>query len=372
VEDGRNYLQSGTTLYDIITAEPPPPREAGVVNLYSREYYEILKRRLTPGGLAVQWVPLSGQSVEESRALIRTFSDSFPEVSVWLPTSTQLVIIGSDTPVVHDLKQRGSVLFGSAESRKDLASVGFRNAEDLLAVFVAGNEEVRQLSKGASQVTDAAPVVEYFRRFGSPATGPDLLRWLRSFAGTSFLRKDPELDQKTKLEGMIRRADWVRSVPLLEYALSRDPDHLYLRRDLSITNEQRDAAAQLRQKNPDNPDFWDIEARIAFRAGDLIHAQDLLKRASQKFPQDGRFVVRLSDLYRSSGRFTEAKELLAQLVETPEIQKRLRLIELSGQQSKETADLLRDIGEWAEAGRMYRQLNDTDRIAEIENAFLTK
>ena len=40
IEDGRFFLQITEKKYDLITAEPPPPTVAGVVNLYTREYFE--------------------------------------------------------------------------------------------------------------------------------------------------------------------------------------------------------------------------------------------------------------------------------------------------------------------------------------------
>ena len=39
VEDGRYFLQTTQRSYDLITAEPPPPAAAGVVNLYTQEYF---------------------------------------------------------------------------------------------------------------------------------------------------------------------------------------------------------------------------------------------------------------------------------------------------------------------------------------------
>src|SRR5207248_2007200 len=52
VDDGRHFLRTHEERYDIITGEPPPPALAGVVNLYSREYFSALASHLAPGGLA--------------------------------------------------------------------------------------------------------------------------------------------------------------------------------------------------------------------------------------------------------------------------------------------------------------------------------
>ncbi|PYQ22631.1 MAG: spermidine synthase, partial [Acidobacteria bacterium] len=46
VEDGRFFLLTTEGRYDVITGEPPPPKNAGIVNLYTREYFELVKHRL--------------------------------------------------------------------------------------------------------------------------------------------------------------------------------------------------------------------------------------------------------------------------------------------------------------------------------------
>jgi hypothetical protein len=57
VEDGRFFLQTTTARNDLITGEPPPPKMAGVASLYTREYFELVKERLNPGGIATYWLP---------------------------------------------------------------------------------------------------------------------------------------------------------------------------------------------------------------------------------------------------------------------------------------------------------------------------
>jgi spermidine synthase len=56
VEDGRFFLQTSAASFDLITGEPPPPKAAGIVNLYSREYFQLLHDRLNDGGVATYWL----------------------------------------------------------------------------------------------------------------------------------------------------------------------------------------------------------------------------------------------------------------------------------------------------------------------------
>ncbi|MNF78577.1 Spermidine synthase [compost metagenome] len=89
LRDGRRELLRSTERYDLITLEPPPPSAAGVVNLYSRDFYRLAASRLQGRGLLAQWLPLPTQNDEESRSLVRSFIDVFPHASLWTPSFTR-------------------------------------------------------------------------------------------------------------------------------------------------------------------------------------------------------------------------------------------------------------------------------------------
>ena len=55
IRDGRRELLQSPARYDLITIEPPPPSAAGVVNLYSSDFYALASTRLRQDGLLAQW-----------------------------------------------------------------------------------------------------------------------------------------------------------------------------------------------------------------------------------------------------------------------------------------------------------------------------
>jgi len=75
LRDGRQELLRSPQAYDLITLEPPPPSAAGVVNLYSRDFYQLAASRLEKQGLVAQWLPLPTQNIDDSRSLVRSFLD---------------------------------------------------------------------------------------------------------------------------------------------------------------------------------------------------------------------------------------------------------------------------------------------------------
>lgn len=84
LEDGRNYLQlAPARSFDVISIELSSVWFAGATNLYSREFYEMAKSRLTPGGALQQWVQFHHTRPRELGVQIATLRSVFPFVSVW-------------------------------------------------------------------------------------------------------------------------------------------------------------------------------------------------------------------------------------------------------------------------------------------------
>lgn len=83
IDDGRLFLEKTRQQFDVITIDPPPPTTAaGVSLLYSREFYEILKHRLRPGGILQQWT--IGGDLVDTIAITRALQESFPYVRCFI------------------------------------------------------------------------------------------------------------------------------------------------------------------------------------------------------------------------------------------------------------------------------------------------
>ena len=84
LEDGRNFLQlTPAHSFDVISIEITSVWFAGATNLYSREFYEMAKSRLKPGGAFQQWVQFHHTQPRELGVQIATLRSMFPYVSVW-------------------------------------------------------------------------------------------------------------------------------------------------------------------------------------------------------------------------------------------------------------------------------------------------
>jgi spermidine synthase len=160
VDDGRNYLLTTRETFDVITSEPMPPRFAGVSSLYSREYYQLARQRLAPGGLLAQWLPFHLVSVGEAWAILRTVQEVFPDTTLWVHYGTGVIVARRDAPVEIDvagLRRR----LAQDPLRADMVRFGVNRAEDLTDLYMLGPDAVRRVTRGAAQVTDDRPFLEF-------------------------------------------------------------------------------------------------------------------------------------------------------------------------------------------------------------------
>ena len=160
IRDGRHELLSSDERYDLITLEPPPPSAAGVVNLYSRNFYELARDRLEPGGLFAQWWPLATQNDEDSQSLVRSFLDVFPHVTAWTTELHEIMLIGSMMPIELDVARIES-RFRQSDVVVALRDVGVLSATELLATYVTDRDSLESYAGSALPVTDDRPRIEY-------------------------------------------------------------------------------------------------------------------------------------------------------------------------------------------------------------------
>ncbi|MFQ5416088.1 MAG: fused MFS/spermidine synthase [Myxococcota bacterium] len=154
IEDGRNFLLTSHDRYDVIQLEPPELHTAGVVNLYTLEFFEMARDHLAPGGLFSIWVNIAITPEEDLRAIVRTAAEAFPHVSVWhSPELYAWVINGSVDPHAPDLRTMARH-FEDLRVRADLASIGIDEPAEFLHYFVMADEDVWSYALDAPVVTD--------------------------------------------------------------------------------------------------------------------------------------------------------------------------------------------------------------------------
>ena len=162
--DGRHYLELTRERYDVITVDPPPPIDAaGVNHLYARDFLELARDRLAPGGIVAHWIPfpgtLSGVGDQETfKMLLKTFSSVFPHT----------YLVRSDPRVgVHVLGSREPIAVSQAAVQARLAVPSVRSdlfewgAVELDRYLALERFERTDFDASLPLVTDDRPHLEF-------------------------------------------------------------------------------------------------------------------------------------------------------------------------------------------------------------------
>jgi hypothetical protein len=157
VEDGRFFLQQTGRRYDLITGEPPPPKIAGVASLYSREYFELLRDRLNPGGLVTYWLPVHQLGELDALAIIRAFCEAFGDCSLWSGTGLDWMLMGSRDGVAPVSNEHFSRAWAHPRMGAELRRIGVPAPEHMVALFMADAKVLREATERALPLVDNYP-----------------------------------------------------------------------------------------------------------------------------------------------------------------------------------------------------------------------
>lgn len=157
VEDGRHFLRLTERRYDLITGEPPPPKNAGVVNLYTREYFALLHSRLREGGIATYWLPVHNLLERDAAAIARAFCDVFADCSLWVGHDLDWMLAGT-----RDLRgPRDEASFARQwqlpRVAQELRRLGFERPEQVGATFLGDAAWLRERIGDTPPLTDDRP-----------------------------------------------------------------------------------------------------------------------------------------------------------------------------------------------------------------------
>jgi predicted membrane-bound spermidine synthase len=157
VEDGRYFLASTSARFDLITGEPPPPMMAGVSNLYSREYFELVHDRLAEGGIATYWLPMMNISAATGRSIVAGFCAAFDDCSLWHGSARNFMLMGTRGAHGPVSAERFGQQFADLGLREELTAVGFDDPSQLGALFIGDAIYLTKLTRNAPPISDDWP-----------------------------------------------------------------------------------------------------------------------------------------------------------------------------------------------------------------------
>ena len=157
IEDGRFFLNSTDNRYDLITSEPPPPKLAGVVNLYSQEYFELIRSRLNPGGFVTYWLPVQQLNEMDTLSIIRGFCNAFEDCTLWSGAGLEWMLVGSNNADSRPSPEAFSAQWNDPIVAQELTAIGLETPEQLGSLFMADAALLGSITEYVKPVVDNYP-----------------------------------------------------------------------------------------------------------------------------------------------------------------------------------------------------------------------
>ncbi len=287
VNDARNHLLVTDNTYDVIISEPSNPWIPGAANLFTRQAFELSRRKLRADGVFCQWLQLYELQPADFATVLRTFAEVFPHVHVFR-VNHDAILLGSVEPTpIHESELRRR-LTGAVQA--DLRRIDVFGVEDVLARYWIGGDELRSCMPAGSLNTDDNMRIEFAAPLqvlagGDRNTGVAAIAQLfegRTRAAIPHVR----LDVATKPAEF-----WAR---VSEAALRQKCVEalIYARHSLGLQLNPKAVAVQV--------DGW-------LALGRLDEARQLLADAEKQFPASPEILRALTRVELKEQRWTDAK-----------------------------------------------------------------
>jgi spermidine synthase len=155
LDDARHYLLTTREKFDAITSDPLDPWVRGAATLYTREFFDVAKAHLNPGGVVTLFVQLYESNDAAVKSEVATFLDAFPGGMVFANTSNglgyDLVLLGQVDPKPIDVDRVEARLRDKANMAiaNSLGEIGIRSAIDLFGNYAGHVADMQGWLKGA-------------------------------------------------------------------------------------------------------------------------------------------------------------------------------------------------------------------------------
>jgi len=162
--DARGALLLARGRFDAVVSQPSHPWTPGASHLYTREFFELVRRRLTDDGVLLQWIGPAFVDEALLKILVATLSDVFPHVRVYQPDeSGGIMLLASRAPLDVE-RSAAEAIAGSPDT---FAALGLYAPEDVAAALRLDEAAAHRFASGAPLNTDHRNYLQM-----RPPTGP--------------------------------------------------------------------------------------------------------------------------------------------------------------------------------------------------------
>jgi spermidine synthase len=167
IDDARHFLLTTKEKFDAVTSDPLDPWVKGAAMLYTREFFELVKQHLNPGGVVTLFVQLYESNTEAVKSEVGTFFEAFPKGMVFANTYNgagyDLVLLGQVEGTTIDLDEMEARLKRPeyAPVAKSLEQIGMHSAVDLFSTFAGQAPDFTAWLKDAEINRDRSLRLQY-------------------------------------------------------------------------------------------------------------------------------------------------------------------------------------------------------------------
>ncbi len=345
VDDGRNYLLGARDEFDVIVSDLFVPWHAGTGDLYTVENFQTARRRLAPGGIFAQWLPGYQLTVDELRTICASFLAVFPNSTMWridfqaqYPT---ICLVGHRDELEVSPRHIADSRTRIAES-KVLKDTYLSSRGGLEMLFVCGDAQLRDWSRGAVLNSDEHPVIEYMtpisfwqhwqqkhvasvqecmasfrpRVWPYPQQPTEGLPVERALRAADLLQDAILVGAKNDVEGefelLLALEEYVDELPVVALHMTRAAAR-YRTRHMTERGEQLLAAVVRHAGAPE--ETLVALATVRKQAGDEEQAIALLERVVDGSPENAATRKQLIELLTKQQKFDHVERHLLELLD---------------------------------------------------------
>jgi len=172
IDDARHFLLNTDQKFDAITSDPLDPWVKGAAALYTSEFFDLVKRKLNPGGVVTLFVQLYGANEASAKSEIGTFMKAFPNSVVWGNPQDgvgyDLVLMGMMDPIRIDVDALQAKLDQPeyAQVKQSLREIGIESAVALLANYAGTPRDLAPWLEDAQLNRDRNLRLQYLAGLG--------------------------------------------------------------------------------------------------------------------------------------------------------------------------------------------------------------
>ncbi|MCF6253909.1 MAG: hypothetical protein L3J38_04090, partial [Thiomicrorhabdus sp.] len=164
--DFRTALREDSEHYSIIATQAPQAWLTGATQLYSQEFFNLVKTRLKKDGLFSYHFSLLRIDTQALKSILKTFYSVFPTGAVFSDLDAgNLILLGGNQPLIMDFEKtqayyKTHAYYESATAAEMLRFSGIRTPQELPRTLLFSSKEAKALTKEAKVITDANLLIE--------------------------------------------------------------------------------------------------------------------------------------------------------------------------------------------------------------------